>query len=241
MLAGLSALELGRLRMSVGYGTHKKGRPLSPIEVGLILRGARDEGVSLRDCANVIGLDGTGHIGRFLRILDLPDDLQHLVNWGSGRDAIGFSSAVELVKLRDAGDQRAVARSILSDGLNSKEVRQIGQLRVRSGRTIGACIKEILGMRPTIERRYVFIGSVVDQNVEDALIKLTQTERDSILESGIKLLNLRGASGRLGKRFFTLVGDERFDASMKSIGKESIEARLRTHISETVENAQPLC
>lgn len=241
MLAGLSALELGRLRMSVGYGTHKKGRPLSPIEVGLILRSARDEGISLRDCANAIGLDGTGHIGRFLRILDLPDDLQHLVNWGSGKDAIGFSSAVELVKLRDADDQRTLAGSILSDGLNSKEVRQIGQLRTRSGRAIEACIKEILGMRPTIERRYVFIGSITDQNVEDALIKLTQAERDSILESGIKLLNLRGASGRLGKRFFTLVGDEHFDASMKSIGKESIEARLRTHISETLENARPHC
>lgn len=241
MLAGLSTLELGRLRMSVGYGTHKKGRPLSPIEVGLILRSARDEGISLRDCANAIGLDGTGHIGRFLRILDLPDDLQHLINWGSGQDAIGFSSAVELVKLRDADDQHTVARSILSDGLNSKEVRQIGQLRIRSGRTIEACIKEILGMRPIIERRYVFIGSITDQNVEDALIKLTQAERDSILESGIKLLNLRGASGRLGKRFFTLVGDEHFNASMKSIGKESIEARLRTHISETLEDARPHC
>lgn len=241
MLAGLSALELGRLRMSVGYGTHKKGRPLSPIEVGLILRSIRDEGISLRECANAIGLDGTGHIGRFLRILDLPDDLQHLVNWGSGKDAIGFSSAVELVKLRDTGDQRAVARSILADSLNSKEVRQIGQLRMRSGRTIDACIKEVLGMRPVVKRRYVFIGSVIDQSVEGALIKLTQVERDSILESGIKLLNLRGASGRLGNRFFTLIGDECFGASMKSIGKESIEARLRTHISATVENARPHC
>ena len=241
MLAGLSALELGRLRMSVGYGTHKKGRPLSPIEVGLILRSARDEGISLRDCADAIGLDGTGHIGRFLRILDLPDDLQHLVNWGSGRDDIGFSSAVELVKLRDADDQHAVARSILADGLNSKEVRQIGQLRIRSGRTIDACIKEVLGMRPIVKRRYVFIGSVIDQNVEDALIKLTQAERDSILDSGIKLLNLQGASGRLGKRFFTLIGDERFDASMESLGKENIEAWLRNHILETVENARTHC
>ena len=241
MLAGLSALELGRLRMSVGYGTHKKGRPLSPIEVGLILRSARDAGVSLRDCASALNLNGTGHIGRFLRILELPQDLQHLISWGSGKGLIGFSSAVELVKIRDADDERAVTRSILADGLNSKELRQVGQLRIRSGRTIGACIKEVLGMRPIVERRYVFIGSVVDQNVEDVLVELTQAERDSILESGIKLLNLRGASGRLGKRFFTLVGDDRFNASMKSIGKESIEAQLRTHISKTVENVRPHC
>lgn len=241
MLAGLSALELGRLRMSVGYGTHKTGRPLSPIEVGLILRRARGEGISLRECADAIGLDGTGHIGRFLRILRLPDDLQHLVNWGSSSDAIGFSCAVELVKLRDAGDQRAVAKSILADGLNSKEVRQVGQLRMRSAGRIDACIKEILGMRPTVQRRYVFVGSIVDQNVEDVLISLSQAERNSILESGIEFLNLRGASGRLGKRFFTLVGDERFGASMKSIGNERIEERLRTHISETVDNVRPRC
>lgn len=241
MLTGLNALELGRLRMSVGYGRHKKGRPLSPIEVGSLLSQAYDEGTSLRDCASAINLDGTGHIGRFLRILDLPHDLQHLVDWGAGKDAISFSSAVELVRLRDADDQRIVARSILSDGLNSKEVRQVTQLRMRSERPICTCLKEVLGMRPTIERRYVFIGSIVDRNVEDLLIKLTQVERDSILASGIEHLSLRGTTGRLGKRFFTLVGDERFDSSMKSIGKESIEARLRTHISETVENARPHC
>lgn len=238
MIAGLSAMELGRLRMSVGYGTHKKGRPLSPIEVGLILRSARDAGFSLRDCATAVNLKGTGHIGRFLRVLNLPHDLQHLVDWGTGKDFIGFSAAVELERLPDANAQRAVARSILSDGLNSKEVRQVGQLRMRSGRTIDACIKEILGMRPMVERRYVFIGSVVDQNVLSALTKISQGKRNSILESGIQLLGLRGATGRLGKRFFTLVGDERFNASMKKIGKERIEARLRTEISEKVENGQ---
>lgn len=241
MLPGLSALELGRLRMSVGYGTHKKGRPLSPIEVGSLLRQALDEGTSLKDCASAINLNGTGHIGRFLRILDLPQDLQHLVDWGAGKDAIGFSSAVELVRLRDADDQRIVASSILSDGLNSKEVRQVAQLRLRSERSIRTCLKEVFGMRPTIERRYVFIGSIIDQNVEDVLIELTQAERDSILASGIKHLDLRGTTGRLGKKFFTLVGDERFNSSMKNVGKESIETRIRTHISETVDNARQRC
>ena len=94
MLAGLTALELGRLRMSVGYGTHKKGRPLSPIEVGLLLQRAHEKGVSLEDCARTIQLDGTGHIGRFLRILDLPEDIQHLIDWGSGKNFVSFTSAV---------------------------------------------------------------------------------------------------------------------------------------------------
>lgn len=235
MLAGLSPLELGRLRMSVGYGTHKKGRWYSPIEVGILFRRACDSGASPSDCATEARIDGTG-VGRFFRILNLPQDLQHLVNWGSGKDAIGFSTAAELVRLQDDEEQRIVAKSILVEGLNSKEVRQVVQLRTRSGRPIHECLKEVLGMRPTIERRYVFIGSVIDQRVEEALIDLTQMKRNAILTSAIKRIGLQGASGRLGKRFFTLVGDDRFDASMQSIGKENIETRLRIHIAEAVQD-----
>lgn len=238
MLDGLSTLELGRLRMSVGYGTHKKGRPLSPIEVGSLLRKARDAGVSLDDCAKAIQLDGTGHIGRFLRILDLPDDLRHLVDWGVGEHFIGFTSAVELARLGNSRDQHVVADAILSEGLNSKEIRQVAQLRERSGRTIEVCIKEVLGMRPTIEKRYVFIGMVAEESITE-LAKLTQVARNSILASGIERLGLRGATGRLGPRFFTLVGDESFNFSMREVGKENIETRLRTHVSEIVDNGAP--
>ena len=77
--------------MSVGYGRHKKRRPLSPIEVGTLLRAAREQGTSLEDCARAMHLDGTGHIGRFLRVLNLPDDLHHMVDWGASKNSIGFS------------------------------------------------------------------------------------------------------------------------------------------------------
>lgn len=240
MLSGLSALDLGRLRMSVGYGTHKKGRPLSPIEVGSLLQKARAEGASLEECANHIQLDGTGHIGRFLRILDLPEDIRHLIDWGSGRNFIGFTSAVELVKLKDADDQRALAKAILSKGLGSKEVRQVAQLRKRSGRVIEACVDEVLGMRSNIERRYVFVGSVAPEHVE-ALGKLSQSARDAVLAAGIEEMGLQSAAGRLGAKFFTLVGDESFDASMRNVGKETIETRLRVHIAKAIENAAPGC
>ena len=235
MLAGLSPLELGRLRMSVGYGSHRKGRPLSPIEVGAFLQRACAEGVSLEECARAIQLDGTGHIGRFLRVLELPDDIRHLVDWGSGKRFVGFTSAVEVAKLDSTDDQRAVAEAVLSNGLSSKEVRQVVQLRKRSQRGISACVKEVLGMRPKIERRYVFVGSVAPDGVE-FLSKLTQAVRDSILASGVKKVGLRCTSGRLGSRFFTLVGDEQFNASMSEVGKDNIEARLRSYIRETVAN-----
>lgn len=231
MIAGLSALDLGLLRMSVGYGTHKKGRPLSPIEVGRLLRRAREEGATLEDCAEAIQLDGTGHIGRFLRILSLPEDVQHLVDWGSGRNFVGFTQAVELVKTGDAADQRVVAEAILSHGLNSKEIRQIAQIRRRSGRAIEACLAEVLNMRTKIERRYIFIGTVAEGCVE-SLGELTQAARDAILATGVSQLKIRGTAARLGSRFFTLVGDERFNTSMQEIGKENIESKLRSYIVE---------
>ena len=240
MLAGLSRLELGRLRMSVGYGTHKKGRLLSPIEVGVLLQKARSEGVSLEECARAIQLAGTGHIRRFLYILELPDDLRHLIDWGSGKGFIGFSSAVELAKLKNVGDQRAVANAVMVHRLSSKEVRQIVQLRGRTQRSISSCVKEVLGMRPRIEKRYVFIGSVASDHME-ALGELTQAMRDAILTAGVEDIGLRGAAGRLGPRFFTLVGDESFDASMREVGKEDIEARLRSRISEAIDNAISDC
>ncbi len=233
-MLGLTALELGRLRISVGYGTHKKGRPLSPIEVGQLLRQARDAGMSLKECADAINLDGTSQVSRFLRILSLPQEIQHLINWGTGKDAIGFSSAFELVRIQNTDDQRIVAESILTNGLKSKEVRQVAQLHERSGQSIQECLKEILGMRTKIERRYVFIGSVTDQDVESRLEDLTQAQRDLVLKNAINEINIQGATGRLGQRFFTLVGGDRFNMSMNNIGKEGLEAKIRIQIEKSI-------
>lgn len=240
MLAGLSALELGRLRMSVGYGSHRKGRPLSPVEVGSLVRKALCDGASLGDCARAMQLDGTGHIGRFVRILELPEDVRHMVDWGAGREFVGFSAAVELAKLNGAEDQRAVARAILAEGLSSREVRDVAQLRRRSDRAVEACIAEVVGMRPRVERRYVFVGSVAAKDV-GALGACTQAVRDAILAGGIEGIGLRGVKGRLGSRFFTLVGRERFDAGMGAVGEMGLEGRLRYHISEAVKDAGRDC
>ena len=232
-LLGLDPLELGRLRMSVGYGTHRKGRPLSPIEVATLISKARAKGVSLTNCAKALQLNGTGHIGRFVRLLALPRDLRHLIDWGSGTDFIGFSAAVELASLRDEDDQHAMARAIMANALKSKEVRQVIQLRKRSGRTISACVREVVGMRPIVEKRYVLIGAVAPGSSE-ALAMLTQSARNRILAVAVEKLGIRNAKGRLGLKVFTLVGDEAFNAEMGRLGGERIEETIRTHVSEAV-------
>jgi hypothetical protein len=233
MLPGLSPLELGRLRISVGYGTHKKGRPLSPTEVGKLLRRARERGASLEDCAKALGFKGITQVSRFLGILDLPPDLLHLVSWGRSSDSIGFTTAVELARVPAHDDQRVIAGAILEQGLQTDEVRQVAQLLKRSGRPVAECLREVIGMRPIVERVYVFMGAIIDEAVTSALADQTQEQRNAILRSGIEALGIK-ASGRLGEKVFTLVGDDRLNARLGSEGREAIEVRLRTYIKDNV-------
>lgn len=233
MFLGLGTEDLARLRLSVGYGSHRKGRPLSPVEVGRLLEKALKSGMTLRDCANAIQLNGTGHIRRFLRILNLPNDILHLVDWGAGSDFIGFSAAFEMTKLSCEGDQRAVAKAIITERLTSKEVAQISQLSRRSGRSIIHCINEVVGMRPTIERRYVLIGSVEGHNTR-TLLMLTQDQRDLVLSRGLEEIGVHTVSGRLGGEFFTLVGGKDFNTHLVSVGCDWIEKSLRSYISKAL-------
>ena len=236
MLNGLSALELGRLRVSVGYGTHKIGRPLTPVEVAELIDRARSSGNSLGDCAREIRIDETG-LSRFLRLLNLPEDVRHLVDWGGGNGVLGFSQAVELLRIRNSDDLRTIATAVLEHDLNSKETRQVAQLLERSGRPPEDVVNEVIGMRSVIERRYVFIGSVTGSSLSAALENCTQREKDALLMSAIESLGLSGATGRLGTKLFTLVGDKQFGLSMSKIGKDHLERRLCVAICEGLEDA----
>lgn len=236
MLTGLSALELGRLRVSVGYGTHKIGRPLTPVEVAQLIERARRAGNSLSDCAREIRIDETG-LSRFLRLLELPEDIRHLVDWGGGNGVLGFSQSVELLKIRSSDQLRTIARAVLEHDLTSKETRQVAQLLKRSGRPPEDVVNEVMGMRPIIERKYVFIGSVSEQALSAALANCTQREKDTLLRRALATLDLLGATGRLGTKRFTLVGDEEFGSSMAKIGKDKLEKLLCSEIHKGLDNA----
>ena len=235
MLAGLSRREFGLLGMSVGYGTHRKGRPLSPIEVGTLLQRARKKGATISDCAKALRIHQTG-IARYLRILDLPSDIKHLIDWGAGTDYVGYSAAFETTRLKDVSDQRAVAAAIMAHKFTSHEVREVVQLRQRSGQSISGCIQQVIQMRPVIVRRYVFIGTIAPDQME-GLRALTQSDRDLLFALSLKKAGLDSASGRLGVRFFTLIGDDQFDCAMRKIGAATLEVLLRNHIAAAVKEA----
>ena len=76
-MKGLSAYELRQLILSVG--THRSDRPLSPIEVAKLMRRALDMGETRKTLAGRLLLDDSSIIGRFMRLLSLPVQVQHLV------------------------------------------------------------------------------------------------------------------------------------------------------------------
>lgn len=248
MLPGLTTLEIGRLRMSVGYGTHKAGRPLSPVEVGNLFQRAIDAGAYLEDCAKEVKFKGTTQVSRFLAVRRLPPSILHLVDWGRSSDsAIGFTTAVELARVREDREEAPVtnevlgqiANAILEHGLQTDEVRQVAQLLKRSARPIEECLKEVIGMRPTVDRRYVFIGAIEDDNVRAAIANLSQAERNMLLGISLTALGFSSSiSGRLGQQLFTLVGGEELNSRLQSQGRETIQAQLRAHIAENVGNVQ---
>jgi hypothetical protein len=145
---------------------------------------------------------------------------------------------VELVRVPDADEQRAIATAILEESLQTAEVRQVAQIRRRSRQPLEDCLREVIGLRPTVERRYVFIGAVGDADVQARLADLTQAQRNALLLLGLEALGLPGTSGRLGEKLITLVGDERLNSEIKRQGGETIEARLGAHIAENISNVQ---
>ena len=220
--------------MSVGYGRQKRGRHYSPVEVGEWIVQERESGASLADCAGTLRLDGTGHIGRFPRLLTLSEDLRHLVDWGTPQGGIGFSAAVELTKIEQTSDQKAVADAVLRHGLTSREIRQIAQLRRRSDESVATAIERGLRMRPEVVRRHVFVGSVVSQAVRDHAAGLEQGQRDTLLRRSMDRVGLRAASGRLGARTFTLVGGDDFGVSMREVGVDDLEGKLLAVMEDEV-------
>ena len=218
----LSSRERQALLLSVG--THRGRRPLSPVEVAGLLGKVIAAGGSLKDCARAGSLKGTAMVARFLRLLELPETMRHLVDWrGGDSDAVAFSSGTELARLDDVVEQEEVVRGVLIYRLSGSEVRQVVQLRKRSKRPVEECLKEVVEMRPPVEKRYVYIGAVTNSVLKRSLGVMTQGERDELLASAIK--NVLGedlAVARLGPGRFTLVGGAEFGEAMNQ-RRDSLE------------------
>lgn len=234
MLPGLTADEYKRLILSVG--THRGKRLISPGEAAVLFEKAQSAGASLADCAKAVHLEGPTWIGRFLNLLKLPEDVRHLVDWGRGPGAVTFTSATEIARLDNPDDKRSAIETALTHNLSSAEVRQLVQLRKRSGRTIAECTEGVLKMRPQVDVRHVFIGSVFE-GARERLRSLGQYARDEMFACVIKKsLGGVGLSGRLGAERFTLVGGKDFGVVVAA-RKDTLEREVNEALAADLRGA----
>lgn len=214
----------------VSIGTHRGERPLTPVEVGKLLRKAIEGGMSMADCAAAVLLEGPSQVSRFLSLLKLPEDVQHVIDWGGSSGTIAFTAAFELSRLGDSADQRRAVQAVLEHNLSSSEARQLVQARKRSRKSMDECIEAVLRMRPQVVMRHVFIGSVMGDDVRTRLRRLSQHQRDEILQ-GILKRRFRElhAVGHLGAERFTLVGGAEMGETLKAL-KNSLEEQINAEL-----------
>jgi hypothetical protein len=220
----------------LSVGTHKKNRPLSPVEVAEGFKVAIDNGMSRKELAELVQFGGTSMIDRFLNLLKLNKDLRYLVDWRQGDLSISFSSASKIACLTDY-EQKEVVKAILDNRLNKDEITQIIQIKKRSNKDINNCIQEVLNQRPTIERRYIFIGKIINPELSKSLERLTQLERNALLKKTINSEvnpNIH-SEVRLGMNGFSLLGDELLSNELKKL-KPDFESCINNLLNSGVKN-----
>lgn len=216
-------------------GSHRIQRPLSPIEVGQALSDSAKAGSSLKELADTLHFDGTSMVTRFMRLLALSPQIQHLVGWGQSKSTIGFTVASELARLKQEHDQIRVCHSALEYQLSSSEVKQIVQLRLRNQKPIEDCIAQVLEQRPKIRKVYLFIGALASSELVSALKLLRQNQRDELLRKVLqeRYPTLPAFEGRLGTERFTIAGDEAV-ANVLNSDRENFEVSVNTELSRKI-------
>ena len=207
MVWGLNADQHKRLILSVG--THQSVRPMSPVDVSRAFETMRKHGATLNDCAELVHLDGTSMVSRFLRLLRLDPVVEPSVGWPNSDGTIVFTAASEIARLPEHDHQVAVQNSI-EHGFNSAEIRQLVQLRLRSGEDLTTCADRIKEMRPRIQRRHLMLGKIDSATVVEVLKNISQPERDSLLKQLLEAIesDLGRASCHLSIQRFSIVGDQ---------------------------------
>jgi hypothetical protein len=233
LLPELTAEESKALLLSVG--THHGHRPLSPVEVAKLFKKAISNGASREQCASFAHLEGPDMISRFLRLLELPSFVQHSTDWRQTGPTISFTSAWKLTVLPKE-EQEETCVEIMVNQLRTKEVEQVVQLRQRSGRKASDCLREVVRMRPTVERVHVILGAVTDTKVKEWLSNQTQVQRDRLFEQLLAQTyhDAHKCSGRLGIDRFTIVTDDQGytivnpgrDGSFESVITQSLSKKM---------------
>ena len=224
-----------RKAMLLSVGSHREVRSLSPVEVAQALGASMEAGSSLRELAAALHLEGTSMVSRFVRLLNLSPEIQHLVDWGESKSTIGFTAASELARLPNRDDQIKVCHAALENQLKSSEVKQIVQLQLRLKRSVSESIDQVLRQRRRVERLHIFIGAVTSEKVISKLRALRQNQRDELLQKVLqeRYPKLADFASRLGAERFTITGDDSVAAALSS-DSQDFESTINTALSREI-------
>ena len=230
-MSGISPESKRDLILSVGI--HKTERPLSPIEVAELLEKLISSGTTKKEISREILLDST-MISRFLRLLNLAPEIQHLIGWG-GESRVSFSTASEIARLKTSEEHRYLAKCTLEHGLSKSEVIQIIEVRNKFGKPIDRCVEEILKMRPRIITRYLFVGAVKSLDVQARLREMPQEERNVLFRKAVTSYypDLPYWEGLLGIKGFNLIGGEDLNQALGKLSTD-FESTINDYLRSSV-------
>lgn len=205
-------------KLILSVGTHRPDRLLSPVETGQAMQQARDGGMTTKELAEALHFDGTTMIGRFIKLLSLPVRMHPLIGWGADAATISFSTASEIARL-PATEQMTFSQAVLSHQFGLSEVKQIVQIRQRSGKSIEETIQAVLDQRNVVVQRHVIVGAVLAEDLRQRLRQMTQEERNVLLRQALEKHSpsLASVGAKLGADNFTLVGDKQFQKAVTSL------------------------
>jgi hypothetical protein len=224
-----SNLEKIQQNLILSVGIHRKKRILTPVEVAEGIKVLRDHKMSTKAIRELLMLENDSMILKFERLLELSQEIKHLIDWGQSNSTIAFTSAAEIAKLTDPKEQQLIADTILKEKLTKTEVIQIIQAKKRSTKSITVCIDEAIKLRPQIEHKFVYIGAIIHKSLIELFTQKTQLERDRILVGALNttIPSTISWEGRLGTDRFTLVGSEDFAAQIQKMMPE-FEAKINS-------------
>jgi len=179
----LTAGEKSELELALVENIQRED--LNPIDEALAYRRLADQfHLTQEEIAAAVGKDRAS-IANHLRLLKLPDEVRSEV--ASGRLSMGHARA--LLSLGDEGEQRRMARDVLSQSLSVRETESLVKKIVESGgtenrdaapaaqpdvhtRAAEDRLKVLLGTRVRIVRRGTRGRIEIDFNSEDELIRI---------------------------------------------------------------------
>ncbi len=235
-LNGLPPALAKKLILSVGVP--KAIRQLSPMEAATAMKQALSAGTTVKELAAFLHFEGSAMIYRYLKLLSLSAQVQPLVGWGADASTISFSAASEIAHLTPA-EQIAFSEAVLAHQIGLSEVKQIVQVRQRSGKPIKEAIQAVLDQRTVVVQRHVIVGAVLADDLRSHLKKMTQEKRNALLQQALRkhvsTVDLVGA--KLGTETFTLVGDKQFQKVISSL-PNGFEKTITHYLQQELQAAE---